>query len=540
MTKQQLFLRYILPFTLGIGAFAYIITKAYAVQVTCDEAYTLMLLTKESVWDLVSYKSSYTNNHILNTLLCKLSYSIFGMDQMAGRLPNILSFVLYFWFVWRFSMRFFKDNLVSLMFVTVMLGNPYMIEFFSLARGYGMSFGLMMPSIYYAARYVLEDDKKSLPISLAFAILSVYAQFALLHFYLGLNFLIFIFEIQKYVKSKGQEAISKGQLASDSTQDPQLTTHDLELTTRNAELLRGIGTLIIGVLVLGILVYAPFKAILKDNQIAYYGSKNIWDDSIVSLITRSLYGQGYLSGRTAIVFKNLMVLLFVFLIFNFIKNNNLLIKNNKLLIKNNELLLTNLQSTISNNQSKTDPSVFSFFLMLSVFFVITAQFYAFGTQYVVDRTCLFLYPIIALTMPTVATFIGQKAAWAKRSVAMLFIVFCVWHVSRTAQLTYFAEWWYDTQTLEVLREMKVEYQKMQVKRRIKLHTYWTFQPSFDYYYQEQHLDWMLEPIMWDNKVDTIKQYDYYYDINDEWDALKTHYDTMRVYDRGESLLLKRK
>ncbi len=557
MTKKQLLLRYILPFSFGLGLFTFIIVKAAVVQISVDEAYTLTMLTKESVWNLVSYASSYTNNHILNSLLCKLSFSIFGMHQMAGRLPNILSFVLYFWFVWQFSRRFFKDDYVGLMFVAVMLGNPYLIEFFSLARGYGLSFALMMPSIYYAARYVLENHRQSLPLSILFAILSVYAQFALLHFFLALNFLIFLFEIQKFI-----------------------------LTKNKTELERGIGTQIVGTILLAILVYAPFKAILKDNQISYYGSKNIWDDSFVSIISRSLYGQGYFSGHTVTIFKNLMVVLLVFLILNCfnkfknrknnlieinnfkiknneliiiknkkllndinlseknkelkLENNELLILNNELLIENNELLIqNNNQSTIINSQFK-DPSLFSFVLLSSIVSIITAQFYVFGTQYVVERTALFLYPIIALNFTTIATLLMTKSKQLGRFVAILFIVFCTYHIARTSNLRYFSEWWFDIHTKDVLDIMKSEYQKMQVKKPIKLHTGWTLQPSFDYYHKEQHLDWLVEPFGWDNKVDTVKYYDYYYDLNDNWDALKTRYDTLKSYDNGEYLLLKRK
>ena len=556
MTKQRLLLRFILPFSLGMGVFAFIIAKAVTVQVTTDEAYTLTILTKETVWNLVSYESSYTNNHILNSLLCKLSFGIFGMNQVAGRLPNILSFILYFWFVWQFSRRFFKDDFVGLMFVAVMLGNPYMIEFFALARGYGLSIALMMTSIYFAANYVLANHRRSLSISLMFAILSVYAQFALLHFFLGLNFLIFTFEVQKYLKTENRD-----------------------------ELLRGVGMQIIATILLGILVYAPFKAILKDNQISYYGSKNIWDDSIVSLISRSLYGQGYFSDQTVVVFKNLMVALFIFLFLycfnkfknwknNSIKNNNLkiktnellirknnslisnkvlsesdiklLIENNELLIRNNELLINNnkllldYNQIINKNNSIKDPALFSFILLISIVFVITAQFYVMGTQYVVDRTALFLYPIIALNIPTVALMFEQKKLWAARFVAILFTVFCTWHISRSANLVSFQEWWFDKNTLEVLQDMKQEYQKMQIKRPIKLHTNCVLQPSFDYYYQEQHLDWLVEPFGWNNKVDTTRQYDFYYDLNDNWDALKTRYETLKSFDNGEYLLLKSK
>ena len=556
MTKQRLLLRFILPFSLGVGVFAFIIAKAVTVQVTTDEAYTLTILTKETVWNLVSYESSYTNNHILNSLLCKLSFGIFGMNQVAGRLPNILSFILYFWFVWQFSRRFFKDDFVGLMFVAVMLGNPYMIEFFALARGYGLSIALMMTSIYFAANYVLANHRRSLSISLMCAMLSVYAQFALLHFFLGLNFLIFIFEVQKYLKTKNRP-----------------------------DILRGVGMQIIATILLGILVYAPFKAILKDNQISYYGSKNIWDDSIVSLISRSLYGQGYFSDQTVVVFKNLMVALFIFLFLycfnkfknwknNSIKNNNLKIENNellirknkslitnkelsesdiKLLIENNELLISNKELLINNNKllldynqiinknnSIKDPALFSFILLISIVFVITAQFYVLGTQYVVDRTALFLYPIIALNIPTVALMFEQKKLWAARFVAILFTVFCTWHISRSANLVSFQEWWFDKNTLEVLQDMKQEYQKMQIKRPIKLHTNCVLQPSFDYYYQEQHLDWLVEPFGWNNKVDTTRQYDFYYDLNDNWDALKTRYETLKSFDNGEYLLLKSK
>ena len=222
-----------------------------------------------------------------------------------------------------------------------------------------------------------------------------------------------------------------------------------------------------------------------------------------------------------------------------IENNELLIRNNELLINNNKLLL-DYNQIINKNKSIKDPAFFSFLLLISIFFVITTQFYVLGTQYVVDRTALFLYPIIALNIPTVALMFEQKKLWAARFVAILFTVFCTWHISRSANLVSFQEWWFDKNTLEVLQDMKQEYQKMQIKRPIKLHTNCVLQPSFDYYYQEQHLDWLVEPFGWNNKVDTTRQYDFYYDLNDNWDALKTRYETLKSFDNGEYLLLKSK
>ncbi len=507
MKKQQLLLRFIIPILLGLGIFIFLVIKAAKVQVTVDEAYTLSILTKENVWNLVSYKDSYTNNHILNTLLCKLSFAVFGMDQVAGRLPNLLSFLLYFSFVWRYSRRFFSDDFVGLMFVVVMVGNPYMLDFFSLARGYGLAISLMMTSIYFAARFVLEDDKRSFGISQCFAILAVYAQFALLHFYLGLNFLIFIFSIQKYLKTKN------------SVEIPMAHPDNFG---------RGVFFQFLSLAALGILVYAPFKAILKDNQISYYGSKNIWDDSLVSLISGSLYSQGYFSAETVVVFKNLMVLLFILLFLNFIKN-----------IKERKSLLININESDKINKTKAS-TLFAFALLLSISFVITAQFYAFGTQYVIDRTSLFLYPIIALNMPTLAIFVGQKKRWAGRFVAVLFTLFCIWHILRSANLVNFQEWSFDKNTLEIIENMKTEYQKRQERKPLKLHTNWVLQPAFYYYREEQHLNWLFEPFGYESKTDTLKTYDFYFAEDKELPILKSKYDIMKTYNNGEFLLLKRK
>jgi hypothetical protein len=324
---------------------------------------------------------------------------------------------------------------------------------------------------------------------------------------------------------------------------------------------------------------------LADNQISYYGSKNIWDDSLVSLISNSLYGQGYFSGSTVIVFKNLMVVLFILLFINFFKetikatttsiksnykkieknklkikhnesilisnklsenskklileNNKLLINNNELLIKNNEILIANSSSGI-DKQNSLSPALFAFGLLLSTIFVIVAQFYVFGTQYVVDRTSLFLYPIIALNIPTLAIFFGQYRQWAGRFVAILFTVFCTWHIVRSTNFTHFQEWWFDRNTLEVIKDMKAEYQKRQNGKPINLHTHCVLQPAFDYYRQEQHLDWLFEPFGWDNHPDTVKVYDFYYDYDDELPVLQSKYDVVKKYDKGEFLLLKRK
>jgi hypothetical protein len=486
--------RFILPIGLGLAVFSFIVYKAAVVQVTCDEAYTLAILPKVSVWDLVTYADSYTNNHILNTLLVKLNFHLFGMNQMAGRLPNILAFGLYFLFAWQFSRRFFSDSWMALLFIVAMLGNPYLIDFFSLARGYGLSIGLMMPSIYYAAIYIESRRTAAypLPLSIFFAILSVYAQFASLHFYLGLNLTLLLFHLFDFLKTRDTAHILRGGLIQ-----------------------------ILGFVLLVALVYLPFKAILRDNQISYYGADNIWDNTFKSLVYHSLYNQGYFAADTVPVFRNLLAILFILLTINGIH--------------------------VFRQGGKSSPctqevvrTVFSLLSLASTAGVVVAQFYLFGTQYVVDRTALFFYPLIALNIPSIAQLFGRQRVWAGRLVAALFIVFCIWHVCRSVNKVSFREWWFDKNTFDVVATLKAEQAKMAVKRPLDLHTHWMFQPSFFYHHEAAKWDAIIQKPAWQREVDTVKIHDFYYIFNEELPALTSRYEVFKVYDDGAYLLLKKR
>lgn len=280
MIQQITWLRKIFPFVLGLSILTFLITKSLLMQVTCDEAYTVVILPKVTVWDLMTYKSSYTNNHILNTLFVKFLFWVFqSSNHSLARVPNILAFILYFYAVYCFSKKFIANNWLSLMFIILLCCNPYLLDFFSLARGYGLSLGLMMMSIYWAARFCLLDEPRFLPFSIAFSILSVYAQFASLHFYLGLNSYITLFLLYKLIKIKDKKLFYFGFLVQ-----------------------------ALGAILLSLLIYLPIMAILRDNQIAYYGKDGFWENSISSQIAGGIYGISYFMNSTFLVFKSLTIL----------------------------------------------------------------------------------------------------------------------------------------------------------------------------------------------------------------------------------------
>lgn len=469
----------------GLAVFTFIIYKASHMQVTCDEAYTLQVLPKQTVWELVSYKDSYTNNHILNTLLIKSLYVFSGINLFVGRLPNILSFLVYFYFVYRFAQNFIKTPWTQVAFVAVMVGNVYLIDFFALARGYGLSIGLMMASIYYAADYILKENFRSLPLSCALAVLSVYAQFASLHYFLGLNLLLFLFNLKTYLSDKN-----------------------------GGILLKSLGVLVIFTCILAILIYLPIKAILKDNQIAYYGTKGFWEDTVVSNIKNALNGEGYFSENTLIVFTYLMGVALVF------------------------SLILAVQRLLLNRQVDT-PSVFNLSILICVAASIILQFKLLGNQYPIDRTGLFVYPLLALNIPSVIAFLNKIKPILGKLLAVILIIFCFYHFIRASRLNSYREWWYDTHTYEVLNHIKNIYDSEKRTTPLSIQTSAWMNPSFSFHQQADKLDF-IKPLEFMGKPDTVSDYDYYYIFSDDYPVLKNKYDIIKEYDWKGMYLLKRK
>ncbi len=494
---QIILLRWILPITLGLGVLTYLIVKSIVMQITCDEAYTVEILIKQPLWDLITYKSSYTNNHILNTLLVKGLLFVFNsIDHSLARVPNIAAFVLYFYYCFRFSQRYIQESWMSFMFIAVMCCNPYLLDFFALIRGYGLSVGFMMGSIYYAARFSLDNHHiqrdsygKSLPLSILFSILSVYAQFATLHFYLGLNLFIFLFLLKRYLKD-----------------------------THKKTFFQGIGIQFLGFLLLTLLIYLPIKAILKDNQIAYYGKDGFWENTMSSLITGSLYSQGYFSENTISVFKILTIALF------FILTAHIAYAAGEKSLKKSE---------------KTYPSVFSTLLFVCTALSTILQFHVLGNQYVVDRTALFFYPLLAMLMPILPIFFGRFKKGVSIFICVLFIAFSLNHIKRSSSLTSYREWWYDVHTFEILDILKQEYDKTNKKQPLRLNTNWMFHPSFLYHKGKARLEW-LAPLPFNSAPDTINVFDFYYTTRDEMPALLSHYEKVKEWDYGQWILMKRK
>src|SRR5260370_34858948 len=93
------------------------------------------------------------NNHVLNTLLVRISTARFHLTELSLRLPSLLAGVLYLWVVYRMARRWFGGGLTFLTVVGLLTLNPLLIDAMSEARSYGMALACWM----WALELILES-----------------------------------------------------------------------------------------------------------------------------------------------------------------------------------------------------------------------------------------------------------------------------------------------------------------------------------------------------------------------------------------------
>jgi len=181
--------RMVLIILLFLLLFFYVLCRAYILGFTHDESLTFTIINN------YSGQLKTANNHWLNTILTYLTAKFFGYSEIALRLPNVISFLIYCFFYYKITIdkkNSFATVILPLMFLFL---NPFVLDFFSLSRGYGLALAFFSGSVFFILK--LHDclDTVTLVKGLIFSVVTVYANYSFLlpilclHFcHLSLNF----------------------------------------------------------------------------------------------------------------------------------------------------------------------------------------------------------------------------------------------------------------------------------------------------------------------------------------------------------------
>jgi hypothetical protein len=466
---------------IGVALLCYTLLRAFNIGFTHDESYTFLYSSHNSFMQIISNRTTLVsaNNHILNTLFIKLFYNMFGGAEIALRLQSIFAHAIYL-LVTFLLLRNLKSNVLIICGYIILNSNPYLLDFFSLARGYALAISFMMVSIYYFIRFTEDEKEKQLVYSFIAASLAVLSNFALLNYFAALLFIQQVFLFLKY---------------------KQLKTNFYK--SRNV---------LIILVVLGIICYEPVRKLIKFNCFDFGGNQGIWLDTAASELNFYLYEQAYTDIVFNIIFLFIKVSVFLYFLF----------------------LVYRIFSSKLNSSDKNGLIIFG--TLLLIVFSNALQHYLFGAPYIVERFALFITPLYFLSIVyCLDSFlrINKFTAITGFAFSVLLSIGMLVHLIFCMNLNSALNWRYDSTTKEMLSDLEKE--KLRTgKKSLKLGITWLNEPVINFYRETKKLDW-LEKV---DRKGISGEYDYYYIHDTDKDPFPAGKSIIKEYPGSGSRLMK--
>ncbi len=441
----------------GLGIVWYIIYKASHTSFTHDESYTYTHYVHQGFMDIVSYKTPYTNNHILNTVLMKYCELLFGSSELSLRLPNILAFILYSIFIILLLYKYIPKLMFP--FYLLMVLNPHLLDFFALARGYGLSFAFLLMSLYYLSLYFTSKQNKHLILFNVGAFLAVMSNFSLLNYYVAA---LIVYNIVSYVVLK------------------------IDSTSNNYHFYKQNKINIVSVILSGMVLYEPLRRISKMSLLDFGGKNGFLEDTVGTAIYSFFY-EMYVTPFWETIFKVFIVSVVVLTLIIILKA---IVQRNITLFKAHiSLVLINL-------------------ILIAIVAITIAQHLILGNDYYIHRFALFFYPIFILNFIFLLNYFFQLSKTTCVSISYLCASLALFNIYINHNTAFYKDWKIDSDVKSIVQNLILEHQKYPNKN-IQLGINWLFEPGVNFYRYTWDLKW-LNPA---HRRGISKYDDYFYILN---------------------------
>ncbi len=470
---------------LGVSALTLIVVKAYSSSFTHDESFSYLHYISQSFMDILSYKDSYTNNHILNSLLMKYSEMVFGTSEFTLRLPNILLFIVYS----IYSFLLLKNNhiLITISFIVLLITNSSITNFFGLARGYGLSIGFMMMAIYYLIKSLDCENKKYLVSFHLASLLATLSNSTLLNFYLASVATFWgIRMIESYYLKQKPFYFFKNNVTN---------------------WLMSLFSLIV--------LYEPIRRLLTFNVLDFGGKASFIDDTF-HFIVACLF-EGLSISETEFIILMCLIGLMLFFIFGLIIT--MIIQKQLIFFQKHKALIV----------------VHFLLLIISVASII--QHSIFKTDYLMGRFGLFLLPLVVLNVAFLSQYLIAKFNNNGLLISIVVIaLFSSYRFYSSYSITSNAEWAYDANTKNAMKLLALEYPE--TSDSISIGVTWQLEPASNFYRTIWKLNW-VKPI---ERYSLNKPHNYYLlslaDLKHLKPFTNRNYECLAYYKDTQTILLK--
>jgi len=419
----------------------YTALRAGLLAYTFDESNTFLLHVPMSFFDIVVQHRPSANNHVINTLLTKSAYVIFGGSDFFLRLPNVFAHALYLGATVSI-LRTLRDPILILAGFVALNFNPFLLDHFSISRGYGIALAAMLASVAMLLRGVRAPASRAGTFAFAFSVVAVLANYTLANYYAGLVAVWYA----------------------------AFVGHAVVLRIRGRALfalfLRTSLPVAVSAGILFLFAFDAYLNLASFDSFYYGGSTGFFGDTIGKTLEAALYGT--LSRGPLFELLRLGV------------------------------LAVGLAATALVGSRVAKDGMRAFHAEIGVAWLLLfvpiasslVQHLTLGTPYLMVRTALFLLPLLALNLVFVVGALAPTRPALGRALLIAAAAGCLVNTAASANLSHTHEWAFNADVRRVLDDLEAS--REPDASPVRLGVDFLFRPSIDYYRNTRNLDWIVE------------------------------------------------
>lgn len=456
---------------------AIVFYRSASLSMTHDESATWLYLQDNSILPILFLKDAWgtANNHYLNSLLIQWFSSILGDKEWVIRLPNTISYLLYGIASIYLIKRVFETKGAQLMAAGLIFLNVYLIDFFSLARGYGMSLAFHMVALVILYKWIKSRKPFLLVFLFAALTLAALSLFTHLIFFPLYTILVYCFLIWSYKRNAIPFQVS--------------------------EIIIPLSFLIL----ISLIVYVPVTT-LSSNAEFLWGTPML-EESFKGLIKDSLQARAYLGSETDGIIGVILALSIIAGVLQRLK-------------------------LLQKNDTATAFHLGIFLVFILMIFGIVFSKWIFGTLYPVDRKSTLYLPLIFLLVPYSIEFFKNNKVTTL--IGAGFLILSLIHFQDKLEIDRTREWYYDYQTREYIELIASEIKDKDVDVGMN----WTFYWSATYYrITESYVH--LNLIRYPDKPDILPNHDFLIIHHHEYPFYVSKYEILQGPNKSQVTLLKK-
>jgi hypothetical protein len=470
------------------GLLALNVYRANTQSLTVDEAFTYNRFVSPPASE--AFANYDANNHVLNTVLCRLSVWIFGVSELSLRLPSLFGGAIYLLAMLWLSEWMFGAGRRSIFSFAALAANPIVLDYLSAARGYSLGLGFEFLAVVLIV-FRLSGDR---PLQTRFLNYAIGVAFALsaagnLVFVIPNLVLLFVF---LFLLGSG---VTEPRPGGSDSRDRANSAFGVALPAGRGSVMVEIA--VSGLAVFGALMYIPLTH--ADASSFYIGeasfARSAWILLVRSFNYPSVFWARHLELPIAIVTAPAIL---------------------------GSLLLLGIVSASRKNpwpENRWRAMLVFPATLTGSLAVLAVLHLLFRFPFPYERTGLYFIPLITLTV-LVAAETGFRLRPLRISGILLYACLCLAVAQYIAELKVncYQEWKSDAGTKRVV--VLLASMNETPDRRGRIGVSWELEPSVSYYLKVFHVDW-LQPVA---RTDLrAGGFDYYYLTPDDkplLDALK--------------------